>query len=151
MVGIEAWKTARDSTGLTPNDYACLRGHYSYVHLVHRKANKKPSDGHAIVDIPPSFLADKCKQTHADKPKPAKVAIFQTEKAGAKPVLQSCQQCQLKLNYSNTRTALRCRPAMLAMVAIAAVCVCAALLFKSSPQVYVFKPFCWDSLKYGAI
>ncbi|GAB4825634.1 hypothetical protein Ancab_008508 [Ancistrocladus abbreviatus] len=153
MVGIEAWKTARDSTGLTPNDYACMRGHYSYVHLVQRKTHKKPSDGHVIVDIPSSVVDRNSKQTQAEKPKPATVASFQTEKLqlGAKSFLKSCKQCEMKVDYGHTRTALTCRPAMLAMVAIAAVCVCAALLFKSSPQVYVFKPFNWDSLKYGAI
>jgi hypothetical protein len=40
---------------------------------------------------------------------------------------------------------------MLSMVAIAAVCVCVALLFKSSPEVlYVFQPFRWELLKYGS-
>jgi hypothetical protein len=40
---------------------------------------------------------------------------------------------------------------MLSMVAIAAVCVCVALLFKSSPEVlYVFQPFRWEKLKYGS-
>ncbi|KAI5411604.1 hypothetical protein KIW84_056609 [Lathyrus oleraceus] len=27
MVGIEAWKSAKDNTGLTPRDYASLKGH----------------------------------------------------------------------------------------------------------------------------
>ncbi|KAG4954142.1 hypothetical protein JHK87_039736 [Glycine soja] len=30
-VGIVAWKGAQDSTSLTPNDYACLRGYYCYI------------------------------------------------------------------------------------------------------------------------
>ena len=40
---------------------------------------------------------------------------------------------------------------MLSMVAIAAVCVCVALLFKSSPEVlFVFRPFRWELLDYGS-
>ena len=31
QVGIVAWKGAQDSTSLTPNDYACLRGYYCYI------------------------------------------------------------------------------------------------------------------------
>ncbi|KAL3515740.1 hypothetical protein ACH5RR_022642 [Cinchona calisaya] len=71
LVGVEAWRIARESTGLTPNDYACLQGHYSYIHLVQKKI-------------------------------------------------------------------------------IAAVCICMALLFKSSPEVdYVYGPLRWECLEYG--
>ncbi|GAB2265563.1 hypothetical protein Dimus_000606 [Dionaea muscipula] len=170
MVGIGAWRSARDSTGLTPNEYACLRGHYSYVHLVQRKTNKSPSPpgpGHAVVDIPAavsvSFSGGGCNpnklnQAGIFKPK-SSVGTFQVEKSGAKPPLMgssssSCKRCEKKLDYyyGYTRTAaLTYRPAMLSMLAIAAVCVCAALLFKSNPKVYIYKPFSWESLEYGAM
>uniref|UniRef100_A0A2P2JEE1 Uncharacterized protein MANES_05G010400 n=1 Tax=Rhizophora mucronata TaxID=61149 RepID=A0A2P2JEE1_RHIMU len=39
---------------------------------------------------------------------------------------------------------------MLSMVGIAAICVCVALFFKSSPEVvYVSNPFRWEYLNYG--
>lgn len=36
QIGIEARKSATDSTGLMPEDYAGLSGHYAYNHLVER-------------------------------------------------------------------------------------------------------------------
>ncbi|KAF5806219.1 putative transcription factor SBP family [Helianthus annuus] len=138
LVGLDAWRNSRDSSGLTPYDYASLRGHYNYIHLVQRKINRKK--GHVVVDMPP----------------PHKVSGFETEKAVVvRPVVvqKSCNQCERKLAYyGGGRSSLAIyKPAMLSMVAIAAVCVCVALLFKSSPQVmYVFQPFIWERLKYGA-
>ncbi|XP_057810223.1 squamosa promoter-binding-like protein 1 [Salvia miltiorrhiza] len=134
-VGIEAWKSARDSSGLTPHDYACLRGHYSYIHLVQRKLNKKPGKGHVVVDIP--GVLDK-------KQKVVKYAPFESEK--------QCRQCEQKLVYARRRGSVNIyRPAMVSLVAIAAVCVCTALLFKSSPEVFCsFHPFRWELLKYGS-
>ena len=57
QVGIEAWNSARDSTGSTPEDYARLRGHYSYIHLVQKKINKKSAAEHVVLDIH-SVLSD---------------------------------------------------------------------------------------------
>ncbi|KAL4579205.1 hypothetical protein LXL04_015343 [Taraxacum kok-saghyz] len=146
MVGLKAWRNCRDSSGLTPYDYASMRGHYNYIHLVQRKMNKNNNNNnrsgkeHVVVDMPPH-----------------KVAGFETEKAVVvRPVVvvqKSCSQCERKLAvYGGGRSSLAIyKPAMLSMVAIAAVCVCVALLFKSSPQVmYVFQPFIWERLKYGA-
>ncbi|KAK6146267.1 hypothetical protein DH2020_020136 [Rehmannia glutinosa] len=148
-VGIEAWKNARDSTGLTPHDYACLRGHYSYIHLVQRKVNKQKSGNEQVVlDIPGYFLDNSIKQKVANATKSAKLAAFQTEKNTGRP----CRKCEQKLDYGRPRASVMIyRPAMLSMVAIAAVCVCAALLFKSSPEVlYSLRPFRWEQLKYGS-
>lgn len=152
QVGIEAWKSARDSTGLTPNDYACLRGHYSYVHMVQKKINQKPGDGHVVLDIPGSLLDSNLKQKLSDGHRSVKVTSFQTEKSLGKPIHRQCKQCKQKLSYGNSGTSLVYKPAMLSMVAIAAICVCVALLFKSSPEVlYSFRPFRWELLKYGSI
>ncbi|PIN23276.1 hypothetical protein CDL12_04042 [Handroanthus impetiginosus] len=132
-VGIEAWKNVRDSMGLTPYDYACLRGHYSYIHLVGQKLKKKSGNGQVVVDM---------------KQKIAKMGALQTDQR------THCRQCEQKLAYGSMRASSSIkiyRPAMLSMVAIAAVCVCAALLFKSSPEVlYSFRPFRWELLKYGS-
>ncbi|XP_024023478.1 squamosa promoter-binding-like protein 12 isoform X2 [Morus notabilis] len=150
-VGVEAWKSALDETGLTPNDYACLRGHYSYIHLVQRKTRKGLESGHVVVNIPGSLLDSNTEQKQPDGHKTSKVASLEVGKFQTKTMQQHCRVCQQhKLTYGN-RSSLVYRPAMLSMVAIAAVCVCVALLFKSSPEVlYVFKPFRWEKLKYGS-
>lgn len=151
-VAIEAWRSARDSIGLTPNDYACLRGHYSYIHLVQRKINKKSGRAYLVLDIPGTLLDCNSKQKLSDGgTRLAKAASLEMENIKMKARLQCCQACEQKLAYGNSRTSLVYRPAMLSIVAIAAVCVCVALLFKSSPEVlYVFRPFRWELLKYGS-
>ncbi|XP_057958991.1 squamosa promoter-binding-like protein 1 isoform X2 [Malania oleifera] len=152
MVGIEAWNKARDSTGLTPNDYACLQGRPSYIHLVQKKINKKLQSGHVVVDIPSALPGCNSKQKASDGPKMGKAAGFVTEKIKTKGMLQhpQCQFCKQKLAYGKLRPSLAYRPAMLSMVAIAAVCVCVALLFKTLPEVQYASPFRWELLKYGS-
>lgn len=142
-MGIEAWKNARDSTGMTPNDYASMQGRYSYIHLVQRKISKKLESGHVVVDIPGAILDSNSKQKQSDGHRSSKVASFDTEKFEIKALMRGdCKLCSQKLAYGSTRS-LVYRPAMLSMVTIAAVCVCVALLFKSS--------LCqWEQLKFGS-
>ncbi|EPS63628.1 hypothetical protein M569_11157, partial [Genlisea aurea] len=126
LVGIGAWKNCRDSAGFSPQDYASLRGHYSYIHLVQRKLNKR--SGQVVVDIP-------------DKQKVLGGAM-QVEKN-----VKSCSECARKMHwsYGRARSSVAIfRPAMVSMVAIAAVCVCAALLWRTLPGIF----HSWDQLKY---
>uniref|UniRef100_A0A1J3F1B3 Squamosa promoter-binding-like protein 1 n=1 Tax=Noccaea caerulescens TaxID=107243 RepID=A0A1J3F1B3_NOCCA len=145
MVGIEAWNSSRDSTGFTPEDYARLRGHFSYIHLIQRKINKKSTtEDHVVVNIPVSFSEREQKEA---KPGPMASAL---EIITTQTNQLQCKLCDHKLVYGTTRRSVAYRPAMLSMVAIAAVCVCVALLFKSCPEVlYVFQPFRWELLDYG--
>lgn len=146
MVGIEAWKNARDSTGSTPEDYARLRGHYTYIHLVQKKINKTQGAAHVVVEIP-------INTTESNKT-PKQNESFTSLEIGKAEVRRSRGNCKLCDTKISCRTAVGrsmvYRPAMLSMVAIAAVCVCVALLFKSSPEVlYMFRPFRWESLEFG--
>ncbi|XP_057753182.1 squamosa promoter-binding-like protein 1 [Arachis stenosperma] len=151
MVGIEAWKSARDNTGLTPNDYASLRGYFSYIQLVQKNTNKR-REGQHVLDIPGAIVDSNTKQKQLDVNRTSKLASLHTEKLETTVMASQCGICQHRLAYGGTRAALVYRPAMLSLVAIAAVCVCVALLFKSSPKVYyVFQPFNWESLGYGYI
>ncbi|XP_047315631.1 squamosa promoter-binding-like protein 1 [Impatiens glandulifera] len=137
-VGIEAWNTARDGTGMTPNDYACMRGYYSHVHLVQRKINRLHH--HVTLDIPNSQMA--CLNTEKIETK---------QKDFGRGNCRMCRKTPATYGRSTVSSVALYRPAMLSMVAIAAVCVCVALLFKSCPQVmYVFGPFRWELLKYGS-
>lgn len=148
QVGIEAWKSARDSTGFTPEDYARLRGHYAYIHLVQKKINKRQASAapHVLVDIPSNLTESSIheKQTEAS-------TSLEIEKVEGSRVQRHCKLCDHKLSCRTTvGRSLVYKPALLSMVAVAAVCVCVALLFKSSPEVlYVFQPFRWESLDFG--
>ncbi|KAM7495761.1 hypothetical protein LguiA_020175 [Lonicera macranthoides] len=145
-VGIEAWRNARDSTGSTPEDCARLRGCYSYIHLVQRKINKKIVTGDVVVEIPTAISV--CNDAKEKKNEEG-VASFQTEIRSI--IKRPCKLCDRKLVYGNgSNRSLLYRPAMLSMVAVAAVCVCVALLLKSSPEVlYVLRPFRWERLEVG--
>ncbi|XP_015572376.1 squamosa promoter-binding-like protein 1 isoform X2 [Ricinus communis] len=146
MVGVEAWKKAHDSTGFTPEGYARLRGHYSYIHLVQKKINKRPAAGHVVLDIPGTLSECNVNQ----KQNEGVTASFEVGQPAVRSIQRSCKLCHQKLDYGTAGRSLLYRPAMLSMVAIAAVCVCVALLFKSCPEVvYVFRPFRWELLDFG--
>nr|AFK45322.1 unknown [Lotus japonicus] len=147
MVGVEAWKTARDSTGSTPEDYARLRGHYTYIHLVQKKINKRQVGSHVVVDIPNNLTRFNANEKQDE----LLSTSFEIGKAEVKSVQKLCKLCDLKLSCRTAAgRSLVYKPAMLSMVAVAAVCVCVALLFKSSPEVlYIFRPFRWESLEFG--
>lgn len=142
QIGIQAWKIYRDNTGFTPEDYARLRGHFSYIHLVQRKLNRKPiAEEHVVVNIPESFNIDH---------KQEKRSLMDSSSLKTTQINQ-CKLCDQKRVFVTTQhRSVAYRPATLSMVAIAAVCVCVALLFKSCPEVlYVFQPFRWELLEYG--
>lgn len=143
---MEAWKSARDSTSSTPEDYARLRGHYAYIHLVQKKINKRQTAAHVVVEIPNNGTESSTNQ----KPNGSSVT-FEIAKAEERRIQGQCKLCDQKLSCrAAVGRSLVYRPAMLSMVAIAAVCVCVALMFKSSPEVlYVFQPFRWESLEFG--
>ncbi|KAI4301575.1 hypothetical protein L6164_034839 [Bauhinia variegata] len=147
MVGIEAWKSARDTTGSTPEDYARLRGHYSYIHLVQKKINRRQAAGaHVVVEIPSEQADSSTRQKQNELS-----ASFEIGKASVRNAQGHCRLCDKELSCRTTMgRSLVYKPAILSMVGIAAVCVCVALLFKSSPEVlYVFQPFRWESLDFG--
>jgi len=136
---------------LTPYDHASLRGYYSYIQLVQKKISNTCKSEH-VLNIPGTLVDSNIKQKQSDGHRSSKVSSLQTEKIETTAMLRHCGLCQQKLAYGGVRSAVVYRPAMLSMVAIAAVCVCVALLFKSSPKVYyVFQPFSWELLEYGSM
>ncbi|KAK6803940.1 hypothetical protein RDI58_001724 [Solanum bulbocastanum] len=146
-VAIEAWKNTRDSTGFTPEDYARLRGHYSYIHLVQRKISKKANSGHIVVDIPrvPSVVENSNQKDEVCATTSLEISMTQR-----KTITRPCRLCDRKLAYGSRSRSLLYRPAMFSMVAMAAVCVCVALLFRGSPEVlYIFRPFRWEMVDFG--
>lgn len=150
QIGIEAWKSARDNTGATPEDYARMRGHYAYIHLVQRKINRRAASGHVVVDIPGELSVAGARLPKEDVAATASFEIGRSSRSlGLK---QSCKMCDQKMAYyGGRRASMVYRPAMLSMVAIAAVCVCMALMFRGMPNVVcLFRPFRWELLEYGS-
>ncbi|XP_074562605.1 squamosa promoter-binding-like protein 1 [Curcuma longa] len=149
QVGIKAWKNVRDNTGFTPEDYAISRGHHSYLTLVQKKIDKQHKLSQVILNIPgdASF-----KLVNTLKPsKPSAYEMSTSWSSTKQPPY--CNRCRHQLVYQNSvaKTMLH-RPLMLALVGIAAVCVCVGLLFKTPPEVfYVFPSFRWELLDYGYI
>ncbi|KAJ8899024.1 hypothetical protein K2173_008847 [Erythroxylum novogranatense] len=146
MVGVEAWKNCRDSTGCAPEDYARLRGHYSYIHLIQRKINKRPAVNQVTLEVLESHPGTNINK----KQNEGLTCSFEMGHAIFRPSQSQCKLCHKKLAYKSCSRSLVYKPAMLSMVAIAAVCVCVALFFKSCPEVvYVSNPFRWEMLDYG--
>lgn len=151
--GIEAWKSARDSTGFTPEDYARYRGHQSYILLVQKKINNTKEMGHVVLDIPGGLSAPEVLR-QSEGHNSSKLTGFNIEKSRLTPThQQSCKLCDQQLAFrSSVSRSLLYRPLMLSMVGIAAVCVCVGLLFKGPPEViFVHAPFRWESLSYGTM
>ncbi|WRX27598.1 hypothetical protein QQP08_020085 [Theobroma cacao] len=123
-------------------------GHYSHIHLVQKKINKRTGSGHAVVDIPGALTQCSMNQKQNNE----STSSFEIGWLELRSMQRHCKLCDQKLAYGcgTTSRSLVYRPAMLSMVAIAAVCVCVALLFKScSVVLYVFRPFRWELLDYG--
>ncbi|CAD6231743.1 unnamed protein product [Miscanthus lutarioriparius] len=151
QLGIKAWKNARDATGFTPEEYARQRGHVSYIQMVQDKIDRRVSRDHVSVTIPTTIDTV---GKHASGLKSADQITFGVEKHLSINQTSGCRQCvqqvqQLAFFHPRTNMFLSNRPAMLSLVAIAAVCVCVGLLMKSPPQVACMRPFLWDDIRWG--
>ncbi|KAI0528840.1 hypothetical protein KFK09_001383 [Dendrobium nobile] len=136
--GVKAWKTARDSSGFTPEDYAFARGHESYLTLMQIKLKKLTEKTDVAVNVP---------YKPSGKFKSEKLSSLEIDKTKSK----FCKLCERPMAYrSSVGSSLLYRPMLLSMVGIAAVCVCVALIFKGPPEVlFVYPPFRWELLEYG--
>ncbi|XP_077229752.1 squamosa promoter-binding-like protein 1 [Tasmannia lanceolata] len=151
---LQTWENSRDETGFTPKDYARQRGHDCYIQLVQRKKSNKTTGGHLILDMSnPSPTTERrveesllILQGNSIKQNQVAFNIDSRSKEQGK-----CRLCeQLSVCRSGHR-ALRYRPAILSMVAIAAVCVCVGILFKTPPEVLFVVGFRWEQMDYGYI
>ncbi|XP_025819594.1 squamosa promoter-binding-like protein 1 isoform X4 [Panicum hallii] len=154
QLGIKAWKNARDDTGFTPEDYAQKRGHISYIQMVQDKIDRRLPKAHVSVAIPSRASAPDTVRKHGSQLKSTDQTTFNVEKSPqsiSQPL--SCRQCvhqDHQLAYRpRTNRFFSTRPAMLSLVAIAAVCVCVGLIMKSPPHVSSMKPFLWEKIRWG--
>uniref|UniRef100_A0A0E0FKF5 SBP-type domain-containing protein n=1 Tax=Oryza nivara TaxID=4536 RepID=A0A0E0FKF5_ORYNI len=153
QLGIKAWKNARDATGLTPEDYARKRGHESYIEMVQNKIDSRLPKAHVSVTISSTTSTTDFTEKHASQSKTTDQTAFDVEKGqqiSTKPPL-SCRQCLPELAYRHhLNRFLSTRPAVLSLVAIAAVCVCVGLIMQGPPHIGGMRgPFRWNSLRSG--
>lgn len=133
--------------GLTPNDYATLKHHYSYINLVQSKltARRKPYSPQLILDMPQPIIGLPKNRTTPTS--------LQTKTHGGSGQGQ-CELCKYRkpARFQITKACLPYRPTLVSVLSIAALCVCVALLFRGSPEViYIFRPFRWETVKYGSV
>ncbi|KAF5197589.1 Squamosa promoter binding-like protein, partial [Thalictrum thalictroides] len=123
LVGVKAWKTLRDDAGSTPEDYAYLRGHYSYINLVQKKIEKIADTGHVVLDIPNVPTDINSNQKQNGNLKPTKLSSFQIGKTNVRPIKMQrpCIACDQQLSCRNSSLSLVYRPTMLSILAIAAI------------------------------
>jgi hypothetical protein len=151
QMGINVWKNVRDATGFTPEDYARRRGFISYIQMVQEKIDMKIPRAHVSVAIASEPSTTSSVGKHTGRLKYTDKTTFDVEKSHCNVRRQlSCNQCVQRLSYRpQTSRFLSNRPAVLSLVAIAAVCVCVGLLMKSPPHVACMRPFLWEHIKWG--
>nr|AGI62056.1 SQUAMOSA promoter-binding-like 8 [Erycina pusilla] len=135
--GLKAWKTARDNTSFTPEDYAIARGHESYITLMQNKISRIETRFNVAVTIP---------SKQPDKLESKKLSGLEIHTSKSKqsrpPFCKICEHSPITYHCSPAGGLSAYRPMLLSMVGIAAVCVCVALLF-------LYHPFRWELLEYG--
>ncbi|VAI72867.1 unnamed protein product [Triticum turgidum subsp. durum] len=146
QLGIKTWKNARDASGYTPEDYARRRGHTSYIQMVQNKINSRLPAAHVSVSMTTTGIAEK----HADagRPRSTDQTVFDVEKSP--PGCRQCVQLQHIAYRPCPNSFLSNRPAVLSLVAIAAVCVCVGLIMQSPPVIRGLPgPFLWNHIRWG--
>ncbi|KAM3209254.1 hypothetical protein ACQJBY_063751 [Aegilops geniculata] len=146
QLGIKTWKNARDATGYTPEDYARRRGHTSFIKIVENKIDSRLPAAHVSVAMTTTGIAEK----HADagRPRSTDQTVFDVEKSP--PGCRQCVQLQHIACRPFPNRFLSNRPAVLSLVAIAAVCVCVGLIMQSPPVIRGLPgPFLWNHIRWG--
>ncbi|KAM0833435.1 hypothetical protein ACQ4PT_064272 [Festuca glaucescens] len=154
QLGLKTWKNARDATGYTPEDYARRRGHISYIQMVQNKINSRLPGAHVSVSMTNSPCTTHITEKNVGRPKSINQTAFHVEISRhndkQSPSCRRCVQLQHIAYHPRPNRFLSNRPAVLSLVAIAAVCVCVGLIMQSPPTVGgVRAPFNWNSMRWG--
>lgn len=148
---MQTWEKDHDESGFTPENYARQRGHDKYIDLVQRKKTNKASPKHLILDLSSSLPAtrrveESLSMSHGTFVKQKHAALNVDSRSMEQFKCRACEQMSV---YGSGHRFLNYRPAILSMVAIAAVCVCVGLLLKSPPEVLFVVAFRWELIDYG--
>ncbi|KAL5219169.1 hypothetical protein ABZP36_019853 [Zizania latifolia] len=148
LVGINAWRNARDDAGFTPEDYARQRGNDGYLNMVEKKINKHLGKGHIVLGVPSSMCP-----VITDGVKPGEVSLEISMNIPIAASQARCNACsrQALMHPNSTASTFLYRPAMLTVMGIAVICVCVGLLLHTCPKVYAAPTFRWELLERGAM
>lgn len=149
LVGLNAWRNARDETGFTPEDYARQRGNDAYINLVQKKIDRHLGKGHVVLGVPSSMCP-----AITDGVKPGDISL---EICKAMPMVPPsaarCNICsrQARMYPSSFARTFLYRPAMFTVMGVAVICVCVGILLHTLPKVYAAPNFRWELLERGAM
>ncbi|XBI75145.1 hypothetical protein VPH35_068550 [Triticum aestivum] len=149
LVGLNAWRNARDEIGFTPEDYARQRGNDAYINLVQKKIDRHLGKGHVVLGVPSSMCPG-----ITDGLKAGDISL---EICKAMPMTTTsaarCNICsrQAKMYPNSFARTFLYRPAMFTVMGVAVICVCVGILLHTLPKVYAAPNFRWELLERGAM
>ncbi|KAM3279794.1 hypothetical protein ACQJBY_046895 [Aegilops geniculata] len=149
LVGLNAWRNARDEIGFTPEDYARQRGNDAYINLVQKKIDRHLGKGHVVLGVPSSMCPG-----ITDGVKAGDISL---EICKAMPMTTTsatrCNICsrQGKMYPNSLARTFLYRPAMFTVMGVAVICVCVGILLHTLPKVYAAPNFRWELLERGAM
>uniref|UniRef100_A0A453MD46 Uncharacterized protein n=1 Tax=Aegilops tauschii subsp. strangulata TaxID=200361 RepID=A0A453MD46_AEGTS len=149
LVGLNAWRNARDEIGFTPEDYARQRGNDAYINLVQKKIDRHLGKGHVVLGVPSSMCPG-----ITDGVKAGDISL---EICKAMPMTTTsasrCNICsrQAKMYPNSFARTFLYRPAMFTVMGVAVICVCVGILLHTLPKVYAAPNFRWELLERGAM
>ena len=122
--------------------------------MVENKINTRIPEAHVSVSMTSSPSTTHVTEKHAGQSKPIDKTAFHVEKSKQNdkqsPSCRQCVQLQHIAYHPRPNRFLSNRPAVLSLVAIAAVCVCVGLIMQSPLTVSgVRGPFDWNSMLSG--
>ncbi|KAJ8432679.1 hypothetical protein Cgig2_034005 [Carnegiea gigantea] len=136
QIGLNCWKSLLDDCRQSPYAYAMMRNNHSLNTIVAEKLEGR-INGQVSVSIGSDIMEIEL---------PTELKQVQINKSQ-----KSCSKCAAMTYSTMSRSrSLLHRPFIHSMLAIAAVCVCVCLLFKSI-HVSPGHPFKWDDLDFGTI
>ncbi|KAL6858946.1 hypothetical protein ACP4OV_017948 [Aristida adscensionis] len=140
QIGLSCWQSVLDDDGQSPETYAKLRNHNSYIELVAQKMVDRRNSQISIMINKGDQLGS------VDEYNKPRVQALQ---------VGSCSQCAI-LESGVLRRPLRSRgllsrPYVHSMLAIAAVCVCVCVMMRGLLRLYPGRTFKWERLDYGTI
>ncbi|KAF9602863.1 hypothetical protein IFM89_031809 [Coptis chinensis] len=136
QIGLKCWHSLPDASGQSPYDYALARRNHFYNRLVDQKVTDR-KQGQVSILV-------------------GNEALDQSwiSRQVARKISRSCIRCSTAMTRNHgpqVYPGMLRQPYMRPLLAIAAVCVCVALLLRGAPDIGSIAPFKWENLGVGTI